>query len=223
MNLTERLDRAALAAGVCAMAIGALAGCGDSSGGDSGGQSAAGAHDRTAAAEGVTDRSPEPQRKGGGIDGAGGGGSPVPGSPGGTGASTPDASAGDGDASADGREVAVERVVTGMYSSFAAGDAGGVCRVMSREARDDIAQQVPGGSTVPARRRTCQQSLDKFLDIAAQSGMLERTLSARVEDVEIAGATATATVDIGGQQGEVQLIEEDGHWVFGRSPVGAGN
>lgn len=129
------------------------------------------------------------------------------------------------DGSPDGADAEADEVATtvaGMYRSFSEGDAEGVCAVMSQEAREQIAQNVLGGSTDAPEERTCETSLSKFLDVAAASGILERTLSARVDDVSIEGEIATATVTFGAASGKVRLLREDGEWRFGVSALSPG-
>lgn len=117
-------------------------------------------------------------------------------------------------------EEAVASVVSGMYADIARGDAAGVCAVMTKSVRAEIAQNVLGGSTEPRGNRTCEESFSKFLDAAAGSGVLEQTLNADVEGVRVDGTEATATVSISGRTGEVNLVKEDGEWRFGAAPVG---
>jgi hypothetical protein len=124
----------------------------------------------------------------------------------------------DGAAGTGGGAASIERVVTGMYADLAAGDAAGVCSALSRSAQAQIAQQVPGGSTVPPEDRTCAQSLDKFLEVASGSGILERLGGTTVSEVDIEGDTATATVVIAGTPGDVALLRERGRWVLGSPP-----
>lgn len=72
-------------------------------------------------------------------------------------------------------EERISAIVSGMYGDFAAGDAEGVCSVMSESARESIAQGVIGGSTEAPEDRTCEASFSKFVKAAAGSGLLEGT------------------------------------------------
>jgi hypothetical protein len=114
----------------------------------------------------------------------------------------------------------VAAIVEGMYRDLAAGDAAAVCSVMSTAAREQIAQQMPGGSTEAPAERTCTKSMAAFLDVATRSGTLERTLGATVEDVSIKGSSATVTVSFNGAPGQIVLRKEDGRWRFGPDAVG---
>lgn len=121
---------------------------------------------------------------------------------------------------ADGDKRQVAEVVRGMYRSFAAGDAAAVCAAMSKDARGQIARQPPGpGTTSSAAGGSCAGSLSKFLDAAAQSGILERTLMASVGDVTVNGRNATALVSLSGREGPVHLVKESGEWRFGAPPT----
>jgi hypothetical protein len=110
-------------------------------------------------------------------------------------------------------------VVEGMYSDLAAGDATGVCSTMSKAAQEQIAQNVPGGSTEPAEERTCAKSMSAFLGPASRSGVLERTLGAEVTQVTIRGRTAIATVAFKNASGKIALTKENGAWKFGADAV----
>jgi hypothetical protein len=114
---------------------------------------------------------------------------------------------------------AVSRVVTHMYASFAAGDADGVCSTMSKAAREEIAQTVPGGSTQAPGDRTCEASFSKFLDAAAATGIQQRTGQAEVIDVSVKGNHAVAMVSLGGATGRMSLVKEQGDWRFDGSPL----
>jgi hypothetical protein len=113
----------------------------------------------------------------------------------------------------------VARIVEGLYRDLAGGNAAAVCGAMSETARERIAQQTLGGSTDAPQDRTCAKSMTRFLEAAAGSGVLERTLGATVEKVTVAGRTATATVSFGGASGEVALRKEDGSWRFGADAI----
>lgn len=124
-----------------------------------------------------------------------------------------------------GKGVAAEKrrvadVVEGMYADMAASDAAGVCGAMSNGAREQIAQQVPGGSTEAPADRTCEASMAAFLGVAAQSGVVARTAGAKVTRVSIRGRNAVARVDFKGTSGKIDLRKEDGDWRFGAGPVG---
>jgi hypothetical protein len=112
-------------------------------------------------------------------------------------------------------EKVVQQVAEGMYRDLANGDAAGVCSAMLMKAREQIAQNVLGGSTVPPEERTCEDSLSKFLDAASQSGVLQQTLKADVEGVDIDGGIAQVQVSFGADAGEIKLVKEDGEWRFG--------
>jgi hypothetical protein len=114
----------------------------------------------------------------------------------------------------------VAAVVSDMYRAFGARDAKGVCATMSRAARAQIAQTVPGGTTVPPEDRTCAASFAKFLDAAAPSGLLERTLQARVTAVSVDGPNAVATVSFGAATGKMALRKEEGEWRMNGAPIG---
>jgi hypothetical protein len=114
----------------------------------------------------------------------------------------------------------VAQVVSGMYEDLVQGDAAGVCAAMSTSVREEIAQNVPGGSTEAPENRTCEGSFSKFLGAAAGSGLVQRTLDTEVKEVRIDGRRATATVSISGRTGRVQLAKEDGQWRFGSAPLG---
>jgi hypothetical protein len=115
-------------------------------------------------------------------------------------------------------EQRARRVVERMYRALAAGDAAGVCASLTTAAREEVAQNVPGGSTEAPGERTCERSFGKFLDAAASSGTLDAALKARVNAVKVDGTTARATVALDGQSGEVQLVEEAGEWRLGAPP-----
>ena len=119
-------------------------------------------------------------------------------------------------------ERAVATAVERMYADLTAGDATGVCAAMSSNAREQIAQQVPGGSAAPPAERSCAASMSKFLEAAANSGVLERTFDASVQSVDVAGDNATVKVSLGGKAGNIALVKEDGKWVFGAGPVAQG-
>jgi hypothetical protein len=223
MRVHVLFARRLLAVALVATVAGGLAACGDSDDGEGGSASTAPATSDTAT-DGARAGEPAPDRA---AEGPGG-------RPEGDGRKPPasgdaDARAGDGGVSAgaapgsaeDERE-AVAQAVTAMYRDFAAGDAAGVCAVMSERARGEIAQQVPGGSTVAPEDRTCAQSLDKFLDAAASSGILEQASRVIVKDVTIDGSVATATVEINGRPGDVRLVHEAGEWRFGGPPKVSG-
>lgn len=115
----------------------------------------------------------------------------------------------------DSEQQRIATIVAGMYRDFAQGDAAGVCAAMSRQARQQIAQgAVPSGDKSSAGR-SCAATFSEFLDVAAASGLLERTLQARVHDVEIDDDVARARVSFGGPSGDVQLVKENGEWRFG--------
>ncbi len=114
---------------------------------------------------------------------------------------------------------AIER----MYGAVAAGDAAGVCGSLLAQAREEVAQNVLGGSVAPPGDRTCEQSMATFLRAAATSGVLERTGRAEVVDVRIGDGVATAAVAFGGGPGgQVVLREEDGEWRFGADAMAGG-
>jgi hypothetical protein len=228
-----RSSRALATATVALALAGGAAACGDS------GDEADDAAQRTDATEaspsaGSTDaggrRPDEPGDEprdgaGAGDDGSGpgdgGGASSGPSADGGD-----DSGAGDSDddgssAGGGGLESQVADTVTGMYRDIAEGDAAGVCAVMTRAAREQIAQSVPGGSTDAPAERTCEKSMGRFLDAAAASGLPERTLATTVEDVQVVGRRATVTVTAAGRSGKVKLLREDGDWRFGAEAVGA--
>jgi len=131
-----------------------------------------------------------------------------------TAAATPAQPAGEGS-----EERRVTATVEQMYDDLAARDAAGVCTVMSKDARDRIAQQPPGGSTVAPADRTCEASMSGFFDAAARTGILERAMNLEVQDVSIDGSTAAVTVSAGGQSGKVALRREGGDWRFGPGAV----
>jgi hypothetical protein len=119
-------------------------------------------------------------------------------------------------------EQVVAKVVAGMYADFVASDSAGVCAAMSDDVQEQIAQQVPGGSTVAPANRTCESSLSQFFDVAAKTGLLDRSRKAQVRRVSVRGRSATAAVTFGGRSGKVKLVKEGGQWRFGSVPAAAG-
>jgi hypothetical protein len=115
----------------------------------------------------------------------------------------------------------VASAVTNMYAAFAEGDARGVCGVMSSSARQEAATGTPApdGAGKPT---TCVGALSTFFAAAAETGALNDTIRATVDDVAIDGGTAIATVTINGRKGEVRLVKESGEWRFGKLPSGGG-
>jgi hypothetical protein len=113
----------------------------------------------------------------------------------------------------------VANVVTGMYEDLSAGDAAGACAAMSRAVREQVAENVLGGSAGQSGARTCERSLSKFIDAAAGNGLLQRTRQAKVQGVRIDGGRAVVTVSIAGNAGKVQLLKEQDEWRFGAPPV----
>jgi len=125
------------------------------------------------------------------------------------------------DTKAKSQESTITETVEGMYRDLAGSDAAGVCSVMTEAARAQIAAQVPGGSADAPAARSCEKSLSSFLNAAAQSGVLERTLGATVRDVQIDGLVATVTVAFGGSAGKIKLRREGGEWRFGVGAIGS--
>ena len=122
-------------------------------------------------------------------------------------------------AGANGDEREIGRVVTGMYRDFADGDAAAVCAAMSEAVRREIAGDALGGSSSTSGAGTCETSLSMFLDAAAASGIRERSLNATVKTVTIDGNRAVALISIGGGAGKVRLVNEQGKWRFGDTPL----
>jgi hypothetical protein len=206
MPVPKLAVRRALALALTA-AVMPLAACGDSDDGEA----PAAATDRTETVATDPDTAPAPGKPRA-DDTADRPGTP----PSTTSPATPEPSGGQAE------EQRIATIVEGMYDDLAAGDARGVCAVMSRAARNQIAQNPPGGSTEAPADRTCEASLAKFLDVAGRTGALQRTLDAEVRGVAIQGGRATVTVSFGGPGGKVQLLEEDGEWRFGVGAVGTG-
>lgn len=122
---------------------------------------------------------------------------------------------GSGRSEEDEVKAAVER----LYGDIAAADARGVCSAMSRLARQQIARQVPGGTSTPAGQRTCAASMAKYLDAATQSGAAEALSRVAVGQVRVNGASATAQVTLGSKAGPLHLTREGDRWVFGPGAV----
>jgi hypothetical protein len=116
----------------------------------------------------------------------------------------------------------VAAVVEGMYRDLAAGDAAGVCAAMSDAARAQIARQAPGGAGEHEGERSCEASMTKFMDVAEQSGVLERTAGAQARRVAIDGAVATVTVSVGGTLGKIRLQRVGDDWRLGVGAVAGG-
>ncbi|HYI98831.1 MAG TPA: hypothetical protein VEX36_04010 [Thermoleophilaceae bacterium] len=112
----------------------------------------------------------------------------------------------------------ISATVRGMYDDFAAGNAKGVCAALSVDARRSVAINVIGGSTEPAERRTCEESLAKFVDAAAGSGLLERTGAIDVGGITISDGLATVVVSTGDRSGKVGLVKENGDWRLDAAP-----
>lgn len=207
---TSSHGRFLTATAVCLMALGA-AGCGDSSEGDTAPSDRASTATETATPPNAgAPESPKPLATGDRKDGSSSARQPSP-------PAADDKPNGDSTGGQEEREVA--HVVEGMYRDLAESDAKGVCSVMSVTAREQIAQQVPGGSTEAPSERTCEKSMSAFLDAAARSGTLERTLGAKVSEVSIDGPTAAVTVSFGGTPGRIVLRKENGSWRFGPNAV----
>jgi hypothetical protein len=116
--------------------------------------------------------------------------------------------------SADADERAAADTVVGMYRAFAAGDAAGVCAVMSRKARADIARSMPNAGT-------CTKSFALILKLPGNNGPTRAAVRAKVGDARIDGDRATVTVTIAGKAGEVGLVRESGRWLLnGPAPTG---
>jgi hypothetical protein len=116
----------------------------------------------------------------------------------------------------------VSTTVRGMYEDFAAGNAKGVCSALSVNARRSVAINVIGGSAEPPERRTCEESLAKFVDAAAGSGLLERTQAIEVGGITISGDLATVVVSAGERSGKVGLVKEGGEWRLDAAPGAPG-
>lgn len=213
---TKSLPTRAIALAAACLICWAGAACGDS--GDERASGTGTAHTTPAPRDGT---SPAPQPGDGASPPSdrapGDNGSGADGPSGGESSDAPDPTPRDTTESGD-----VAAVVEGMYADIAAGDAAGVCSAMSREARRQIAQNVPGGSTKPPARRTCVESFSKFLEATDRNGGLDGQSGAKVEKVSIAGSTATVTVSFGPTTGSVQLVKENGHWKFGVGAFGGG-
>jgi hypothetical protein len=143
------------------------------------------------------------------------------------GGATPDGGAGNGQPSGDANTSADEEeqvadTVRGMYRALASSDAKAVCAGMSEQAREQIAEQPPGGGSPAPGEGSCVDSLGRFLGAAAASGVLEQTLKATVTGVEITGPRAVATVSFGGRSGKIRLVKEDGEWRLGAPPSATG-
>jgi hypothetical protein len=116
----------------------------------------------------------------------------------------------------------VRDVVSGMYAAFAAGDAAGVCAVMSKAAREQLAAAPLPTDGAPSGGGSCRESFSKVLDAAASSGVLERSLKTTVGNVEIDGNVARVTISLANRSGNIRLIREDGEWRFGAPPSATG-
>lgn len=119
-------------------------------------------------------------------------------------------------------ESRITEIVEGLYGDIAAGNAAGVCSAMSEAAQEQIAQNVPGGSTETPAKRTCEKSFSTFLTVAKRNGALQNTGNARVTKVSIDGPVATVTVSFGDASGEIKLQKVKGAWKFGVGAFASG-
>ena len=121
--------------------------------------------------------------------------------------------------SGQGDEAAVKAAVEKLYGDIAAADARGVCSAMSMTAQEQIARQVPGGTSTPQEQRTCEASMSKYLRAATQSGAAAALSRVVVGNATVRGNTATVQVTLGSKTGPVRLSQEGSRWVFGPGAV----
>jgi ketosteroid isomerase-like protein len=214
MNMPSHLLRLLSAVAVVVLLASGVTACGDSDDGSGDGTPAASTPDTS---DRSADTPPSEDGDGASEEGAspsGGTNDGAAADPSSAGEQAPDDVAGAGDETDEGDRV--RAVVTGMYSDFAAGDAAGVCSVMTDSAQEQIAR-----STVDSKSASCKAGLGNFLAAAQRSGALKQAEAVRVGSVDVKGDTATATITLSGRTGTIQLIKENGSWRFGSTPVGA--
>ncbi len=118
-----------------------------------------------------------------------------------------DGNGGGGDDRAEARAT-----VESLYASIREGDAAGVCSTLTEPAQEQIAA---GG--LGAKKQSCTDAFQAFLDQADKAGGLNLTLKAKVESVKVDGDKAVAKVSFGkGPSGEIPLVKNGDEWKLDR-------
>jgi hypothetical protein len=100
----------------------------------------------------------------------------------------------------------VRRAVESLYDSVAAKDEKKVCRLLSKQGREELVRRSgPGGG--PA---SCETVVGLTLTFGGRG--VRDARSAKVTDVDVNDDKAKATVEYRRQSGDVGLVKEGGEW-----------
>ncbi|MCB0883138.1 MAG: hypothetical protein KDC33_13105, partial [Thermoleophilia bacterium] len=135
--------------------------------------------------------------------------------PGATTAAAPGAAPPAGDSPrGDGADVAaVTLTVQGYAAAFAAGDGPGGCALLTPATRRRFVEQVRDdlGDV------SCEEAFTQLADATPQEDR-RRFAQAEVVDVSVSGASATATIRVGGRSNAIPLERTEGRWKIASAP-----
>jgi hypothetical protein len=114
-------------------------------------------------------------------------------------------------AACGGQDDEVEQAVDTYIDAVQDANAGQACDQLTKSAQESIER------TLGESGQSCDEAYMTFLSIGGdQPGPLE---NARIKNVKVDGDSATANVDVDGQNLALQLTKEDGDWKIENPPT----